>query len=565
MNAVEPPSAFETPLLTLRDLSIGRPDGSLVVHSVSLTVPSRRFTAVVGESGSGKTMIARAILGLLPHPLKRISGSIIFEGADLAEFAPEALRKVRGGRIGMVFQEPMVSLNPAMRIGLQLIEAVCLHRGLSRDDALAEAARMLRRIGIDDVERCLKAHPHEFSGGMRQRIMLASVMLTKPALLIADEPTTALDTLTQKDVLDLMQELTREAGTAVLLISHDLALVSRYADQIAVMQEGKVVEAGAARAVVANPRDGYTHRLLEALPSRSPSRPPADETQPLVSIRNLSVAYPGKRRLFGRWPDRSVIDGLSLDIHAGETLALVGGSGSGKTTLGRALLGLAPRRADALTFDGIDLLTARTDEFSRFRRDCQLIYQDPYSSLDPRMRVIDIVAEPLRLERTIPSGERRARSQVLLDRVGLKSFGDRFPHALSGGQRQRVAIARALIRRPKLVVADEPVSALDVTVQKQVLMLLAELKADFGFTALFISHDLAVVDELADRIAVMQAGRIVELGRKEDVIDQPQHPYSRRLVEASFGLQMQRDQGGTESAPIIRSPAPQATSGRRIT
>jgi peptide/nickel transport system ATP-binding protein len=521
--------------LTVRNLRLeAARSGAAIVEDLSFHIRRGEFLALVGESGSGKTMAARAVLGLLPAGIVQLGGHIVLDGEDLGSAEPERLRQLRGASIGMVFQEPMVSLNPAHRIGDQMAEGLQLHTDLSAAEVRERCLAMLRRVQIRDPERCLQAYPHEFSGGMRQRIMLASVMLLKPKLLIADEPTTALDTLTQREVLDLMVELAREEGTAVLLITHNLGLVARYAQRAVVLQKGKLVEAGPVRQILYSPKDAYTKQLVDALPRRGAARMQERVPQPLIQVRDLSVTYPGERKgLFGRGPERLALDGVDLDIHPGETVAVVGGSGSGKTTLGRAVLRLTPASGGQVLFRGEDMLAAGRVSLHRFRLACQLVFQDPYSSLDPRMRVDEIVAEPLRHVPELRGDALRQRVVETLDEVGLVPFGRRFPHELSGGQRQRVAIARALVRRPAFVVADEPVSALDMTIQAQVLRLFEELQRYHGFACLFISHDLAAVEQIADRVVVMQHGRIVEQGSRDEVYDAPRHDYTRALLAAS--------------------------------
>ncbi len=390
---------------------------------------------------------------------------------------------------------------------------------------------------------CLSAYPYEFSGGMRQRIMLASVMLLKPDLLIADEPTTALDTLVQRDVLDLMVELTQENGTAVLLISHDLGMVSHYVRDVAVMLKGRIVEQGRSADVLSTPKHEYTQRLVDALPRRSAGGIRlARDAKPLVELRDVVIDYPGRARLFGRSEAKRAVDGVSLTIGHGETLALVGGSGSGKTTLGRATVGLIDPSAGSISFRGGQIVTWRGRAARLQREEMQIIFQDPYSSLDPRQRVGDIVAEPLRLDTTMERKARDIRVRDVLDEVGLSAdFLRRLPHQLSGGQRQRVAIARAIARRPAFVVADEPVSALDMTVQKQILTLIRNLQDRYGFACLFVSHDLGAVEQVADRVAVMQNGKIVEVGSRDDIFDRPQHDYTKRLLNAAMLLDRRFD------------------------
>ncbi|WP_395757614.1 ABC transporter ATP-binding protein [Achromobacter sp. EB05] len=524
------------PLLSVKHLKIrAGVDGPLAVNDVSFELAPGEILALVGESGSGKTMAARAVIGLLPAPMQVADGSIGFKGRTLDTRNARALRRVRGAEIGMVFQEPMVSLNPALTIGRQMSEALKLHTRLGAAEIRQRCLTMLERIGIKDPVRCLTAYPHEFSGGMRQRIMLASVMLLRPALLIADEPTTALDCLAQLDVIELMLELTREQGTAVLFISHDLSLVARYAHKVVVMRNGQAVEQGPTASILLNPRAEYTRQLLEALPRRGVLPPLPHASAPLVEVKDVCVEYPGPRSFWQRGAAYRVVRGVDLSIAPGETLALVGGSGSGKTTLGRAVAGLVKPRAGSIRFEGVDLLKSVN---RRARLQCQMIFQDPYSSLDPRMRIGQILAEPLRHCDDLNDAQRRARVAETLNDVGLNpSFRDRFPHQLSGGQRQRVAIGRALVRRPKMVIADEPISALDMTIQKQILDLFERLQQQYGFACLFISHDLAAVERIAHRVAVMSQGEIVEIAARDALFDTPQHPYTRKLLAAASPLE----------------------------
>lgn len=529
-------SLMRNPMLSVRDLTITiGPGGKRIVDALNFDLASGDMIAIVGESGSGKTMAARSILGLLPQPLVTAPDSqILFKGNDITRVEPRALRKIRGAEIGMVFQEPMVSLNPAVTIGEQMAEGLRLHHKLGKAEIRDRSLAMLERIRIKEPGKCLAAYPHEFSGGMRQRIMLASVMLLKPRLLIADEPTTALDTLVQRDVLDLMVELTQANGTAVLLISHDLGMVSHYIPDVIVMSEGKAIESGPSSEVLHAPKHDYTRRLLDALPRRSAGgMRGGDCGKPVLEVRNVVIDYPGRNRLFSRTEAKRAVHGVDLTVRSGETLALVGASGSGKTTLGRAIVGLVRPTSGQITF--LDAEGRRPADRRERHREMQIVFQDPYSSLDPRQRIADIIAEPLKLDRSMNAAARAKRVEEVFSEVGLSpDFGGRFPHQLSGGQRQRVAIARAIVGRPAFVVADEPVSALDMTVQKQILLLIRELQARHNFACLFVSHDLGAVEQVADRIAVMQDGRIVEIGERDDVIDRPQHPYTRQLLEAAM-------------------------------
>ena len=524
-------------------------DGPLAVDDFSFNMAPGEIVALVGESGSGKTMAARAVIGLLPTPMQVCGGRITFQGEALNTADPKGMRQVRGARIGMVFQEPMVSLNPALTIGRQMSEVLKLHTTLDAAAIRERCIAMLQRIGIKDAEKCLASYPHQFSGGMRQRIMLASVMLLRPALLIADEPTTALDCLAQLDVIELMLELTREQGTAILFISHDLSLVARYAHKVVVMRSGKAVEQGRIQDILFAPRADYTRQLLEALPRRGKLVPLPASDRALLQVRDVCIEHPGPRSFWGRSVPKRVVHSVNLSIAPGETLALVGGSGSGKTTLGRAVVGLVTPCAGAIMFQGVDILKAAN---RAHRLQCQMIFQDPYSSLDPRMTVGQIIAEPLRHEPGLNPAQKRQRVTDTLVDVGLpEQFRERFAHQLSGGQRQRVAIGRALVRRPKLVIADEPISALDMTIQKQILELFERLQRQYGFACLFISHDLSAVERIAHRVAVMNQGEVVEIGSRDSIFDTPQHPYTRRLLAAASPLEKGADGSYRLRASVI--------------
>ncbi|WP_241070064.1 ABC transporter ATP-binding protein [Achromobacter insuavis] len=525
-------------LVTVSNLSltVGR-GGREIVGGVSFEVAPGEMVGIVGESGSGKTQAARAIMGLTPPPLVVAGGSIRFEGVEVTQASPAALRKLRGARIGMVFQEPMTSLNPSMSIGRQLDEGLKLHRrDLSTAQRRERILEMLRRVGIRDPKAAIEAWPHEFSGGMRQRMMLASVMLLEPALLIADEPTTALDAVVQRDVLELMVDLTREHNTAVLMISHDLPMVARYTERMVVMQHGKVLETGTTAGILERPQHPYTRKLLDAMPRRQPARAPIQEA-PIVEVRNLVVDYAGHQRLFSRTSAKRALNGIDLHVKPREVVAVVGGSGSGKTTLGRAIAGLLSPTSGQILFRN-QQVNRRSPAWRDYRLNCQMVFQDPYSSLDPRMTIGELVGEGLRMLVDMPAADKRRRVEEVLAEVGLGSeYAKRFPHELSGGQRQRVAIARAVVRRPSFVIADEPVSALDVTVRAQVLDLFADLQERHGFSCLFISHDLGVVEQVADRVVVMRDGGIVEQGSRDAVFDQPREEYTRSLLSAIPALE----------------------------
>jgi peptide/nickel transport system ATP-binding protein len=543
-------------------VSVAREDRRMtVVDRVDLTLGAGEIAALVGESGSGKTMIGRAILRLLPPAGRIDAGQILFEGRDLATASEEELRRIRGARIGMVFQEPMVSLNPALRVGYQLAEALRLHSRLTPAEVRERSLAMLRRVRIPDPERCLDCHPHEFSGGMRQRIMLASVFATQPRLLIADEPTTALDALIQKEVMETLVELARDTGTAVLLVSHDLGMVAEYASRVSVMRRGEVVEAGTTRSVLLSPRHEYTRMLLDSLPRRDLAEAAvASAAAPLIEVRDLRVEFPGKAKWFWqRAPRVPAVNGVDLDVREGETLAVVGESGSGKTTVGRTLVRLLRESSGSIRFEGKPLASFDRRALLDYRLRTQMVFQDPYSSLDPRMTLAQIVAEGLRHVPGMTRAHCDARARELLEEVGLGAdYAGRLPHELSGGQRQRVCIARALASRPRFVFADEPVSALDVTIQKQVLDLLVELKRRHRFTCLFVSHDLRVVERIADRVAVMHRGRILEVGNRDAIFDRPAHPYTRRLLQANPRI-VRNAEGGFELSvhPVVDREPPE--------
>ena len=526
------------PLLDVANLTlkIGG-SGRTVVNDVSFQVFPGEIVGIVGESGSGKTLAARAVMGFIPPAVRQDGGTIRFDGQDVMAMSGKDLRTMRGSKVGMVFQEPMTSLNPSMLIGRQLDEGLALHRKLDAPARRALILDMLKSVGLRDPEGALTAYPHQFSGGMRQRIMLASVMLLKPALLLADEPTTALDAVVQRDVMELMVELTKANDTAVLLISHDLGMVARYCSRIVVMCQGDVVEQGQSEDILARPRHPYTRKLLSAMPHRLPARLVPEAKTPIVAVRDLVVEYPGRQGFFRKGEAKRALHGISLDVQPGEVVAVVGGSGSGKTTLGQSIAGLVKPAGGEIRFNGKPIARSETAYWD-YRLNCQMVFQDPYASLDPRMTIGQLVAEPLRLVPDMTPADRKARVAEVLTEVGLgDGFAERYPHELSGGQRQRIAIARAIVRRPSFVIADEPVSALDVTVRAQVLELFDELQKKHGFSCLFISHDLGVVEQVADRVIVMQDGRIVEEGPRDDIFDNPQHLYTQKLLAAVPGLE----------------------------
>jgi peptide/nickel transport system ATP-binding protein len=529
-------------LLEIRGLrvSYGTRGGALTaVDDLDLLVRPGEVVAVVGESGSGKSTTAHAVIGLLPGGGRVDAGSIRFEGRELVGAAERELRAVRGARIGLVPQDPTVSLNPVTRIGEQVAEVLRVHGLAGRRAAAIEAVELLERAGLPDPAVRARQYPHELSGGMRQRALIAVAIAAKPRLIIADEPTSALDVTVQRRILDHLDHLIRESGAAMLLITHDLGIAADRAQRVVVMSQGRVVEEGPTGEVLAAPTHPYTRRLLAAAPSLSVSERVAPKVvpdgPPLVRVEHVAKDFPLPR--VGGGP-RSVraVDDVSFDIRRGETFALVGESGSGKSTTARLVLRLAQPSAGRIAFAGDDVTHARGAALRALRRRAQLIYQNPYASLDPRFSVTEIITEPLRAFGVGDRASRTARARDLVDRVALPaSVLGRRPAELSGGQRQRVAIARALALSPDLVVCDEPVSALDVSVQDQVLRLLAQLQADTGVAYLFISHDLAVVRQIADRVAVMKDGRIVETATAAELFDHPQHEYTRELLDAIPG------------------------------
>ncbi|MER8514442.1 ABC transporter ATP-binding protein [Mesorhizobium sp. M1060] len=540
----------DTPVLSIANLSVsvrGEDGERDVVSNLSLTLARGETLCIAGESGSGKSMTALAIMQLLPQPAARISSGMIRlrDGnrgdTDLATLDERQMRRIRGDRIAMIFQEPMTSLNPVLSIGRQLTESIEAHTSLSSAQARQRAIEALKAVRISEAESRLKQFPHELSGGMRQRVMIAMALALEPDVLIADEPTTALDVTVQGEVLELLRDLQRQHGTSVILITHDMGVVAEMADRVIVMRDGRMVEEGTTSDIFARPQADYTRELLAAVPrigsgvGRQKSRDAIDVLEPanVAEVNDLHVRFDLRGGIFGQVTRRvHAVEGVSFSIAPNETLALVGESGCGKSTTAKALAGLAPYSGD-IVIGGRNLSGLGRDERKAVRRDVQMIFQDPFASLDPRMRVGDLVAEPLVIHGIASKDERRERVAALFERVGLSAEQmELYPHEFSGGQRQRVCIARALALRPKLIIADESVSALDVSVQARVLDLLKELQREFGVAYLFISHDMAVVENISDRVAVMYLGQIVEMGTRDQVFSNPRHPYTRRLIEA---------------------------------
>ena len=518
------------------------PNGVLpAVDDVSLTLERGRILGLVGESGSGKTVTGFSILGLLDAPGRIVGGQILFKGQDLVTLDKKSLRSLQGNRIAMIFQDPMMTLNPVLRVEAQMIDAVLAHSKVSREQARELARDTLGLMGIASPDERLHAYPHQLSGGMRQRVLIAIAIALRPALIIADEPTSALDVTVQRRILDLIDALRRETGTAVLLVTHDLGVAADRSHRLVVMQGGRIQEQGPTLELLRNPQSAYTRRLLADAPSLAPAprRTPRPATADdwAIEVEDLvhEFAAPGHASAHGRGIFRAV-DGVSLRVRRGSTHAIVGESGSGKTTTIRAIVGLGRPTAGRIRIEGTEVTGLRGEALRQLRRRVQLVYQNPFSSLDPRQSVFDIIEEPLLNFDPLPADERRRRVHDMLERVGLPAAVlQRRPHALSGGQRQRVAIARALVLQPQVLVLDEAVSALDVTVQAQILALLAQLQQDLGLTYLFISHDLAVVRQIADTVSVLRAGRVVDAGSVEEVFQRPTSDYTRELMDAIPG------------------------------
>ena len=522
-------------LLDVQDLAVSfvtRNGTNKAVDGISFSVELGKITAIIGESGSGKSVACYSLLGLVPMPPGRIDGGCaLFEGRDLLKLEETELRRIRGRDIAMIFQDPMTCLNPYMTIGKQLMEPLLYHRKVTTAQARARALELLAEVGIRDPESTIDNFPHEFSGGMRQRVMIAMALINEPKLLIADEPTTALDVTIQAQILKLIAELQHRRDIGVIFISHDLAVVADIADTIVVMKQGQIVETGNREGIFRNARHPYTQKLLAAIPTDSkPPRPGAAE--PLIRVQNLCTWFSQGK---GREPVRAVND-VSFDINRGEVLGLVGESGSGKSTIGRSILRLVPVTSGEVRFDGTDLTALEGRELKTMRRRMQMIFQDPFASLNPRMTVYDTLAEPLLLH-GIETRKSVAQGVLkLMDDVGLaRAFVRKYPHEFSGGQRQRIAIGRALATRPEFVVADEPVSALDVTIQAQILDLMQQLSREYGLTMLFVSHDLAVVRHLADRILVLYKGEVVEQGTGDELFERPRQAYTRQLLQSIPG------------------------------
>ncbi len=556
-------------LLEVKNLTVDfhTEDSSVrAVNDVSFLVPKGKTIGLVGESGSGKSVTSLCAMGLLASPPGKITdGEILFEGKNLLALSESEMRKIRGNRISMIFQEPMTSLNPVFTVGYQIVEALRLHQKMGKKEAWEKATDLLNEVGIPDPKKRVTAYPHEMSGGQRQRVMIAMAIACEPDLLIADEPTTALDVTIQKQILELLARLQSQYGMSMLFITHDLGVIGDIADEVIVMYKGNLVEQGTAQNIFKNPKHPYTKGLLACRPSLEKNynrlatitdfmgadgkeksfdeaslglrgdRPLATEEKALLEIKNIKKYYPLKSSWFGGGKEFvKAVDDVSLNVYKGRTLGLVGESGCGKTTLGRTVLRLIEPTDGKIIYDGTDVTSLDKSAMRKMRRKLQIIFQDPYASLNPRMTVGSAIMEPMAIHGLgANKKERLDKAAVLMEKVGLETkFLNRYPHEFSGGQRQRVCIARALAVEPEFIICDESVSALDVSIQAQILNLLLDLQEEMGLTYIFISHDLAVVKFISDELAVMNKGQIVEMAKASEIYDNPQQDYTKRLLDS---------------------------------
>ena len=542
------PTNSQAPLLEMRDVHIAFSSSTGLVEAVrgvNMTIYPGQSVAIVGESGSGKSTTAMSILGLLPGTGRVTEGQILFEGQDITRLDHKGFENLRGNRIGLVPQDPMSNLNPVWRVGTQIEESLMANDIGDKASRKNRVTEILEEAGLPDAERRARQFPHEFSGGMRQRALIGMGLAAQPTLLIADEPTSALDVTVQKQILDRLDTLTQELGNTVLFITHDLGLAAERAEHLLVMHRGRVVESGPSQEILTDPQHPYTRRLVDAAPSLAARNETADrerldanEADVVIAARNLTKEFPARGRV-QKEEDKvfRAVDDVSFDVHRGTTLALVGESGSGKSTVANMVLDLLEPTSGTVHIDGEDTTNLRGKKLLDFRRKVQVVFQNPYGSLDPTFSIYSCIEEPLAVHKIGNRKEREQRVADLLDMVALpRSVMRRYPNELSGGQRQRIAIARALALQPEVLILDEAVSALDVLVQHQVLELLEDLQRDLGLTYLFITHDLAVVRQIADEVAVMQRGRIVESGRTADIFDNPQEDYTRTLINSVPGL-----------------------------
>ena len=554
-----------SPIISIQNLSISfknQQTENKVVHSVSFEIMSNQIVGVVGESGSGKSVTSMAMMGLLPKNISKITGEVLYGDVSLIDLESKELRKIVGKEISMIFQEPMTSLNPSLTCGEQVAEVLELHTELSKKDIEAEVLQLFQKVKLPRAEKMLTQYPHELSGGQKQRVMIAMAIACKPKLLIADEPTTALDVRVQDEIILLLKELQQETGMSILFITHDLALIAEIAQRVIVMQKGKIVEQGTVEQVFLHPQDIYTKALINAKPKlnirlkelpsvtsylkndfveeeytaeeRNQFHQQLYSKKPLLEVKNLKTYYISKNNWFVKQNVVKGVDDVSFTVYEGETVGLVGESGSGKSTIGRTILGLEKATAGEIWYNGVNLLSLNSSDRKKYRKEIQLIFQDPYSSLNPSMKVGEAILEPMVRHKILNSNkERKEYICQLLEKVGLeKEYYNRYPHEFSGGQRQRIGIARALVLQPKLIICDESVSALDVSVQAQVLNLLNKLKKEFEFTYLFISHDLSIVKFMSDQLIVLNQGKIEEIGDADSIYNQPQKVYTKALIDA---------------------------------
>lgn len=574
------------PVLSVKELTTSFRNGGTwnpVVRKLSFEVAANEVLAVVGESGSGKSMTALSIMRQVPKENGRIEGEILLNGRNLLSVSEKQMEHTRGNEIAMIFQEPMTSLNPVLTVGYQIAESLRLHRGMNRREAQAEAVRLLDRVRIPAAKARLDEYPHRLSGGMRQRVMIATALACQPKLLIADEPTTALDVTVQDQILELIQELAAERDMGVMFITHDMGVVAQIADRVIVMYNGESVEHAAPHEIFSSPKHPYTQALLAAVPKLGsmrgrlrPLRFPVvdkltgksdvpleapdtvrEKDRPLLEVKDLATRFAVRKGVLGRLAGHiHAVEGVSFDLHAGETLALVGESGCGKSTTGRTIMHLLPAFSGSVLLDGRDISRLSAKDLRIERRAMQMVFQDPYASLNPRKTVGTSIASPLIAHRLATPEQARRKAADLLERVGLDaSMADRYPNEFSGGQRQRISIARALALEPKLIIADEAVSALDVSIKAQIVNLMLDLQAELGLAYLFISHDMAVVERMAHRVAVMYLGEVVEIGSRSAVFGNPQHPYTKRLLSAvPIADPSRRDEKTRAPLTELRSP-----------
>jgi len=539
-------------ILQVKNLTVSTGTGTKktdIVNNISFTIERGETFVLLGESGSGKSITALSIMRLLPAAIKISDGSVILHTTNLFQLPENKMRKIRGAKIGMIFQEPQTSLNPVLTAGQQISETLRQHDNLSKKQCIKRSIELLDAVGIPDAERRINEYPHQFSGGMKQRIMIAIALAGKPDLLIADEPTTALDVTIQAQVLNLLRKLQSETGMSILFITHDIGVASQMADHIAVMQNGSIVELKTKKELFSNPENSYTQKLFDAIPSWEKRTEENEieeiertERTSLLKVKDLKVYYPIRKGIFKRTIGHvRAVDSVTIDLHAGETVAIVGESGSGKTTMGKGILQLLEVTSGDITYQKTDLNRLDAPSLRKLRSDIQIVFQDPYSSMNPRMMVNDIIQEGMLAQGVGESKKERDEHTVkLLEQVGLlPEYRFRYPHEFSGGQRQRICIARALAVKPKLIICDEPTSALDVSVQAQILSLLKDLQKEYQLGYLFITHNISVVEYIAHYVAVMYEGKIVEQGAVEKILKNPKNPYTKNLLSAVPRIELQ--------------------------